>query len=142
MATNKLYRGRLIDHVQLVVRDIAKSKRFYAAVFETLSIPFGMQGDDYFQVDELFVSQKDSKHSAGALTARTHLAFSAKDEATVRRFYEVGLSAGGADNGKPGPRHYHPGYYAAFLIDPDANNIEAVYHGPAKWSAESIEITF
>jgi catechol 2,3-dioxygenase-like lactoylglutathione lyase family enzyme len=142
METNKLYRGRLIDHVQLVVRDIAKSKRFYAAVFETLAIPFGMQGDDHFQVDELFVSQKDSKHSAGALTGRVHLAFATRDEGLVRRAYEAGLGAGGTDNGKPGPRPYHPGYYAAFLIDPDGNNIEIVYHGAAKYSAESIEITF
>ncbi len=142
METNKLYRGRLIDHVQLVVSDIAKTKRFYAAVFETLAIPFGMQGDDYFQVDELFFSQKDSKHASGALTGRMHLAFTAQDEATVRSFYEVGLAAGGKDNGKPGERPYHPGYYAAFLIDPDGNNVEAVYHGPAKWSAKAIEITF
>lgn len=142
METNKLYRGRLIDHVQLVVRDIEKSKRFYSAVFEVLSIPLGMQGPDYFQVDELFVSQKDSKHSAGSLTGRVHLAFTAKDQATVQRFYEVALSAGGTDNGKPGERHYHPGYYGAFVLDPDGNNIEAVYHGPAKWSARAIEITF
>lgn len=53
-----------------------------------------------------------------------------------------GLPPGGKDNGAPGERLYHPGYYAAFLIDPDGNNIEAVHHGPARQSAESIEIRF
>ena len=57
-------------------------------------------------------------------------------------FYRVGLTNGGTDNGAPGERPYHPGYYAAFLIDPDGNNIEAVYHGEAKRSAASVEITF
>jgi hypothetical protein len=56
----------------------------------------------------------------------------------VRAFHEAGLSAGGLDNGPPGERHYHPGYFAAYLIDPDGNNIEAVYHGPAKRSADSV----
>jgi catechol 2,3-dioxygenase-like lactoylglutathione lyase family enzyme len=142
METNKLYRGRLIDHVQLVVSDIAKSKRFYAALFETLGVPFGMQGDDHFQVDELFVSQKGSKHSSGAAPGRVHLAFATRDPSVVSRAYEAGLGAGGKDNGKPGERPYHPGYHAAFLLDPDGNNIEVVYHGPAKYTAESIEITF
>ena len=60
--------------------------------------------------------------------------------AAVRRFYEAGLAAGGRDNGAPGERKYHPGYFAAFLLDPDGNNIEAVYHGPAQRSAESVVI--
>jgi hypothetical protein len=60
----------------------------------------------------------------------------------VDRFYQAGLSAGGKDNGAPGPRPYHPGYYAAFLLDPDQNNIEAVYHGPAERSAPSVTIAF
>jgi catechol 2,3-dioxygenase-like lactoylglutathione lyase family enzyme len=142
METNKLYRGRLIDHIQLVVRDIAASKRFYKAVFEALSIPLAGEGEDYFWADELFISTKDSKAAAGELTGRTHLAFATRDQAMVQRVYEAGLSAGGKDNGKPGPRPYHPGYYAAFLVDPDGNNIEIVYHGPAKYSATSIEIAF
>jgi hypothetical protein len=54
----------------------------------------------------------------------------------------VALAAGGQDNGAPGERPYHPGYYAAFVLDPDGNNIEAVYHGPARRSAASVEITF
>ena len=142
MPTNKLHRGRLIDHVQLVVSDLSKSKRFYSAVLGAFDIPLAGEGPDFFYADELFVSAKTSKAAAGELTGRTHLAFSARDEATVQRFYQLGLEAGGKDHGKPGPRPYHPGYYAAFLLDPDGNNIEAVYHGPGKWSAQAIEITF
>ncbi len=52
------------------------------------------------------------------------------------------MSAGGKDNGPPGARKYHPGYYAAFVLDPDGNNIEAVFHGPAARSADSVRITF
>ena len=60
----------------------------------------------------------------------------------VEQFYKAALAAGGRDNGAPGERPYHPGYYAAFVIDPDGNNIEVVFHGPAKKSAESVKITF
>jgi hypothetical protein len=59
----------------------------------------------------------------------------------VQRFHEAGLAAGGRDNGAPGERSYHPGYYAAFLWDPDGNNIEAVFHGPNERSARSVTIT-
>jgi hypothetical protein len=58
------------------------------------------------------------------------------------RFHKEGLLAGGKDNGAPGQRPYHPRYYAAFLLDPDGNNIEAVYHGEAKRSARAVKITF
>jgi len=71
-----------------------------------------------------------------------HLAFQAADRAAVDRFYAAALAAGGKDHGKPGIRAYHPGYYGAFVIDPDGNNIEAVFHGEADKSAESVEITF
>ena len=50
------------------------------------------------------------------------------------------LQAGGTDNGPPGERHYHPGYYGAFVLDPDGNNIEAVFHGPVRRSAASVEL--
>ena len=56
------------------------------------------------------------------------------------RFHRKGLEAGGRDNGAPGERDYHPGYYAAYLLDPDGNNVEAVHHGPAERSADSVEI--
>jgi predicted lactoylglutathione lyase len=61
----------------------------------------------------------------------------------VDSFYKAALANGGKDNGSPGERpHYHPGYYAAFVLDPDGNNIEAVYHGEANRSATSVRITF
>jgi len=142
METQELYRGRLIDHIQLVVKDLAASKRFYSAVFKTLDIPLGGEGEDYFWADELFISSKESQAAQGALTGRMHFALQAKDRETVQRFHAAALEAGGRDNGKPGERPYHPGYYAAFVIDPDGNNIEAVFHGPAKKSASSIKITF
>ena len=141
METNEIIRGRLIDHVQLVVRDLTASKRFYAAVLDALDIPMH-EGEGYFWADELFVSPIDSPAAAGKPTGPTHLAFSAQDRATVERFHAAALGAGGQDNGAPGERSYHPGYYAAFVHDPDGNNIEVVYHGPAKRSAESIKITF
>jgi catechol 2,3-dioxygenase-like lactoylglutathione lyase family enzyme len=142
METQELHRGRLIDHIQLVVKDLAASKRFYAAVFQALDIPIGGEGEDYFWVDELFVSSKDSKAAQGVVTGRMHFAFQAKSRDVVEKFHAAALAAGGKDNGKPGERPYHPGYYAAFAIDPDGNNVEAVFHGPANKSAESVKITF
>ncbi|ASD64970.1 VOC family protein [Bdellovibrio bacteriovorus] len=142
METNELHRGRLIDHLQLVVKDLEKTKKFYSAVFESLGVPMGGEGPGFFWCDELFISAVDSPASAGKLTGRTHLAFQAKDRDMVKKFYEVALKSGGQDNGAPGERPYHPGYYAAFVLDPDGNNIEAVFHGPAKKSADSVKITF
>jgi len=142
MEAQELHRGRLIDHIQLVVRDLEASRRFYAAIFETLGIPMGGTADDYFWADELFVSTADSAAAQGRLTGRHHLAFQARDRATVDAVHKAGLSHGGTDNGAPGIRPYHPGYYAAFLLDPDGNNIEAVHHGEAERSAASVKITF
>ena len=142
MATNELHRGRLIDHVHLVVADLAASKRFYSSVLEVLGLKFGGEGEESFWVDELFVSKKGSKADQGKLTGPTHLAFQASDQESVRAFYKAGLAAGGKDNGAPGDRAYHPGYFAAFLLDPDGNNIEVVFHGPAKRSAASVVLTF
>jgi catechol 2,3-dioxygenase-like lactoylglutathione lyase family enzyme len=142
METQSLHRGRLIDHIQLVVRDLSATRGFYEAVFEVLDVPIGGGGDSYFWADELFVSSADSPAAAGKLTGRHHLAFQAKDRSTVEAFHKAGLAAGGTDNGAPGERPYHPGYYAAFLLDPDGNNIEAVFHGEAERSADSVVITF
>ena len=143
METHQLHRGRLIDHVQLVVKDLAASRRFYEAVLEVLGVPVGGVADDHFWVDELFVSSADSKAAQGKLTGRTHLAFQAADRATVDAFHKVALQNGGTDIGAPGERAaYHPGYYAAFVLDPDGNNIEAVYHGAAERSAASVTVTF
>ena len=142
METQSLHRGRLIDHIQLVVRDLDASRTFYDAVFGALGFEIGGEGPDFFWIDELFVSTAKSQAAAGHLTGRVHLAFQARDRAAVEAAYKAGLKAGGEDNGAPGERPYHPGYYAAFLIDPDGNNIEVVYHGPHERSAESVEITF
>ena len=142
METQQLHRGRLIDHVQLVVADLAASRRFYSAIFEVLGVPIGGEAEDYFWADELFVSSADSKAAQGRLTGRHHLAFQAEDRSAVERFHQAAIANGGQDNGQPGERPYHPGYYAAFVLDPDGNNIEAVFHGDAERSAESVTIRF
>ncbi|HWT71297.1 MAG TPA: VOC family protein [Oxalicibacterium sp.] len=137
-----LFRGRLIDHIQLVVADLQVSRRFYSAVLDVLGIPVNGEGDGFFWADELVVSEANSEAAQGVLTGRHHLAFQAIDRAAVDRFYETALAHGGKDNGRPGERSYHPGYYAAFVLDPDGNNIEAVYHGEAKRNADAVRITF
>lgn len=142
METQQLHRGRLIDHLQLVVRDLPASRRFYEAVFRVLGVPIGGSGDDYFWADELFVSTAKSDAAQGQLTGRVHLAFQAGDRASVDAFHRAALAHGGEDNGGPGERPYHPGYYAAFVLDPDGNNIEAVFHGEAKRSAASVVVDF
>jgi catechol 2,3-dioxygenase-like lactoylglutathione lyase family enzyme len=138
----ELQRGRLIDHIQLVVKDIAASKRFYKAVFGVLEIPLGGEAEDHIWADELYISTKDSDAALGQLTGRVHIAFQGKDRETVERFYDAALAAGGRDYGAPGERKYHPGYYGAFVLDPDGNNIEVVFHGPARKSARSVKVSF
>lgn len=132
----QIHRGRLIDHVHLRVANLDAAKRFYRAVLESLGRAQGIrEGDDFFNSDELWIDKADGPVS------RVHLAFQAESPTQVRAFHAAALRAGGRDNGAPGERPYHPGYYAAFVFDPDGNNIEAVHHGPAKKSAESIVIT-
>jgi catechol 2,3-dioxygenase-like lactoylglutathione lyase family enzyme len=142
MEMQKLYRGRLIDHVQIVTADLVASRRFYEAVLDVLGVAIDFEGEGMFGADELAVSSADSEAAQGRVTGRIHLAFQARNRAMVDAVHAAGLAAGGADNGAPGLRPYHPSYYAAFLVDPDGNNIEAVFHGPADRSAESIEIVF
>jgi catechol 2,3-dioxygenase-like lactoylglutathione lyase family enzyme len=129
----KLFRGRLIDHVHLRVANLQSSQRFYSAVLEVLDIE-SISDKTHLVADELWIDE-------GPKSSSIHLGFQANDRATVDRFYKEGLRAGGRDNGAPGERNYHPGYYAAFLFDPDGNNIEVVYHGPAARSTESVEVT-
>lgn len=131
MEKPELHRGRLIDHIGLVVRDLAASKDFYCAVFRVLKIPLGGSDENSFWADELYVGSSDSEQVRGELTGRHHLAFQAQDRAMVDAFHQAALAHGGRDNGAPGERRYHPGYYAAFVLDPDGNNIEAVFHGEA-----------
>jgi catechol 2,3-dioxygenase-like lactoylglutathione lyase family enzyme len=135
MEAQQMHRGRLLDHLQLVVANVGASIRFYRAIMDVLEIPVGGEGDDYIWFDELFISSPYNENAAGELTGRHHIAFQARDRAMVEAFYAAALANGGKDNGAPGERAYHPGYYAAFVLDPDGNNIEAVYHGPAKVSA-------
>lgn len=142
MESFQLHRGRLIDHVQLVVRDLKASQDFYTAVLGVLEIPIVGTAEDFFWADELVVSSAGSPAAQGTLTGRHHLAFQARDRATVDAFHKAALAHGGRDNGAPGERAYHPGYYAAFVLDPDGNNIEAVHHGEAQRSAPSVVIEF
>ena len=124
--------GRLLDHVHLRVRDLDASKRFYAAAAKVLGLGPIREGEGSFSLDEIYVS------ADGPVTANLHLAFQAADREAVERFHEAMLTAGAVDNGAPGEREYHPGYYAAYVLDPDGNNVEAVYHGPVERSAPSI----
>ncbi len=113
--------GRLIDHIHLRVADLDASKRFYRAALEALDMLEGYgEGDGHFHFDELYVDRADKTVSS------VHLAFQAKDPAAVQRFHAAALQAGGRDNGAPGLRGDHPGYYSAFVLDPDGNNVEAV----------------
>ena len=119
----------MIDHIGLEVRDYLRSKDFYLAALAPLGIEqllefegriggFGRDGKPFFWIRQ------------GEPAAGIHVAFSAPDTDTVDAFYAAALGAGGEDNGEPGLRtHYHPGYYGAYVLDPDGNNVEAVYHG-------------
>jgi len=128
----------MIDHVGFAVSDAERSKRFYEQALAPLGITllmtvgpdkteskgtahgFGSDGKPYFWVGD------NERVGEG-----THVAFTVDSRAKVDAFYEAALAAGGRDNGGPGLRpHYHPDYYAAFVFDPDGNNIEAVSHRP------------
>lgn len=126
----------MIDHVGITVRDIEKSKAFYAEVLGTLgyvlgknnpkSVSFGVREGHGRSADP----GGDFWLSEGApMTPRLHFAFNAASRADVEAFHAAALAAGGSDNGAPGLRvDYHPTYYAAFALDPDGYNIEAVCH--------------
>lgn len=118
----------MIDHLSIGVSDLAKSKAFYEEALKPLGyqvkiemahgVCFGADGGDLW-----IVKNEPSK---------VHLAFGAKERASVDQFYQAAIKAGGADNGAPGLRpHYHENYYGAFVFDPDGYNIEAVCHKEA-----------
>ncbi len=130
----QFHQGRLIDHVHVRVRDLEASKHFYRAVLEAVGREVTRESEWSFTADELFVSADAEP------TERLHLAFQASDRDAVHRFHEAALAAGGRDNGRPGERPYHPGYYGAYALDPDGNNVEAVYHGPARRSAVAVVV--
>lgn len=132
----QFHRGRLVDHIHLRARDLEASKRFYRAVLTAIGRGDAIhERETFFSADELWIDAADD------YTSRVHLAFQTPDRETVARFHAAGLEAGGRDNGAPGERRYHPGYYGAFLLDPDGNNVEAVHHGPAERSVESVVLT-
>jgi len=113
----------MFDHVGLRVKDVRASARFYGAVLE----PLGLVGDSSGSGFGPPGSPGLWLYEAGAGDRGVHLAFTAPDRAAVDRFHALGLRAGGKDNGKPGVRaDYGSKYYAAFLTDPDGNNVEAV----------------
>jgi len=120
----------MYDHIGLKVKDVEASVRFYGGALAPLghvlcsrdgsTASFGPPGEPALW---LYTAER----SSGATNPGTHVAFRAPDRAAVDRFFAGGREAGGRDNGRPGVRaDYSPTYYAAFLLDPDGNNIEAV----------------
>ena len=118
----------LFDHVSLPVRDLARSRAFYERALQ----PFGVRVVESslgpgFAIDDrgdFWIGEQEM--AAGSV----HIAFAAPDRETVDAFHAAAVEAGGVDNGRPGLRpHYHSGYYAAFVLDPDGNNVEAVFQG-------------
>jgi catechol 2,3-dioxygenase-like lactoylglutathione lyase family enzyme len=119
----------MIDHLKLHVADPDTSRRFYEAALAPLGyrvllepVP-GIVGMGAGMPDFWLAP-------AEGPTAASHVAFRADSEEEVQRFHAAATAAGGRDNGAPGPRpQYHANYYGAFVLDPDGNNVEAVYHG-------------
>jgi catechol 2,3-dioxygenase-like lactoylglutathione lyase family enzyme len=123
----------MLDHVGLEVSDFARSKAFYECALSPLGIRLLME----FEGGACF--GKETEHGpkpffwigerGRAPVSGAHVAFGVRSTEEVDAFHAAALSAGGVDNGAPGPRPiYHPGYYGAFALDPDGNNIEAVCH--------------
>ena len=115
----------MFDHVSLKVKDGARSRKFFQKALAPLGYKVldeyeggaGFGGEDK---SALWIAQGQPPQPG------VHLAFSAPDRLKVDAFYRAAIEAGGRDNGKPGLREYSPNYYAAFVLDPDGNNIEAV----------------
>jgi len=129
----------LFDHIGLAISDLETSKAFYAKCLAPLGIEMIVEADGWVGYG------RDGKPDFwfgpdAELQKPMHIAFSAPDHATVDRFHQAALAAGGTDNGAPGIRDiYHPDYYGAFVLDPDGHNIEAVCHRPATTDGYRIE---
>jgi catechol 2,3-dioxygenase-like lactoylglutathione lyase family enzyme len=118
----------VFDHVKVGVGDVEESKRFYRTVLAPLEIPPLWENERGGQYANLVVS------SADEVTAPLHVAFVARSREEVDAFHRAGIEAGFRDNGPPGVREHYSSevaglYYAAFLFDPDGNNVEAVHRG-------------
>ena len=120
----------MIAHTTLLVKNYAKSKAFYTKVLATLGYRQNMEYGDSAGFND--GKNTDFWISAEKKVVPTHLAFEARNRKQVEAFHKAALAAGAKDNGRPGYRDYSPGYFAAFAIDPDGNNIEAVWYDPAK----------
>jgi catechol 2,3-dioxygenase-like lactoylglutathione lyase family enzyme len=117
-----------IDHLWIGVRDLDESRKFWEAVAPALGLGISDTSEQRFHLfaqGRSFALVADGRPS----TADVHIAFPVAENASVEQFHRAGTEAGYRDNGGPGERpQYHPGYYAAFVLDPDGNNIEAVNH--------------
>jgi len=127
----------MLDHVSLGVGDIARSRDFYDAVLRPLGlvriVDFRAgKGADYGAAPGSTGVEFTITEERGAVipSCGSHMCFRAPDRAAVSAFHRAALSAGGRDDGGPGPRDYHAAYYAAFVLDPDGHRIEAVCHTP------------
>jgi catechol 2,3-dioxygenase-like lactoylglutathione lyase family enzyme len=116
----------VIDHLWLRVAELEESKRFYASICPSLGLH--IRGE---RAERFHVARGDRSFAlvgGGTPSEHVHIAFPAVGDDAVAAFHRDALAAGFRDNGGPGERGYHPGYYAAFVLDPDGNNIEAVDH--------------
>jgi catechol 2,3-dioxygenase-like lactoylglutathione lyase family enzyme len=114
-----------IDHLWIRVRDLAAQRRFYETIAPILGLRVGWDRPERFHVAN---GRSFALVREDPVTTNVHLAFPARDNATVGEFHREALAAGYRDNGPPGERGYHPGYYGAFVLDPDGNNVEVVCH--------------
>ena len=125
-------RAPFLDHITIMVSDLGASRAFYEAALA----PFGSRTVDYGEIGVGIGPEgsEDLGLREGSPRAPMHVAFLALDVATVDAFHAAALEAGGTDNGAPGRRpEYHERYYAAYVLDPDGNNVEAVCHtGPTE----------
>ena len=123
----------MLDHVTIGVSNIEQSMKFYDRALHPLGITrlyaegerfagYGIAPKAFF-----WIGRRDTPQTG------SHIAFAAPDRATVDRFHDEAIAAGGRDNGRPGLRpNYHPNYYGAFVLDPDGHNVEAVCHAPQR----------
>jgi catechol 2,3-dioxygenase-like lactoylglutathione lyase family enzyme len=119
-------RSGVIDHLWLRVADLAAAKRFYETIAPTIGYRLARDSED-----RAGFGGRDGSFTVtpGDPSAHVHLAFPVPDRTTVETFHRVATEAGYRDNGPPGERpEYHPGYFGAYVLDPDGNNVEAVFH--------------